>query len=366
MRFIKQDTHIPFISFRYWFFAISGALILAGLTSIVARGGLNYGIDFAGGTLVQIKFFSPIPISKIRGALKDIDVGESIIQQVGAPEENEVLIRLEKSSGELEGLSAKLTDKFGEIFGPDKFEVRRTEMVGPRIGKELREKGFWAVIFALIGILAYVSIRFALRFSIAAVLALAHDVVITLGILSIFNKEITLSVLAALLTLAGYSINDTIVVFDRFRENIPELRRKSYLEILDLSLNQTLSRTLLTSVTTILVTLALLILGGEVIHDFAFTLTFGILVGTYSSVAIASPIVYIWQTISERRKKRPAPVATLKTSSPSKPASLSPTPNSRSPQLARSQVVAAAGSSSARAGAKAQARRRGRTKKRKK
>jgi preprotein translocase subunit SecF len=304
MRFIKQKTDIKFISLRYWAFAISAALILVGVASLILKGGPNYGIDFAGGTLLQVKFVNPLSIDQIREALNELDLGDSLIQQFGERKDNEVLIRVEKSTSDLEGLSNKISQKLGSVFTPEGFEVRRVEMVGPQVGKDLRQKGILAILYALLGILLYIAWRFELKFAVGAILALFHDIIITVGIFSVLDKEFTLAIVAALLTIAGYSINDTIVVFDRFRENLRSMRRQNYEHIMDLSINETLSRTILTSLTTLLVTVFLLILGGGVIHDFALALTIGIVVGTYSSVFIASPIVFIWNELAQKREKR--------------------------------------------------------------
>jgi preprotein translocase subunit SecF len=304
MRFLKHKTHIRFISLRYWAFAVSAALIVAGIASLVVKGGPNYGIDFAGGTLVQVKFSEPVSIKRIRRALAELDLGDCLIQQFGEQEDNEVLIRVEKSTSEIEGLSDRISRQLASVFSPEGFEIRRVEMVGPQVGKDLRRKGILAIVYAMLGILIYITWRFELKFAVAAIIALFHDITITVGIFSITDKEFTLAIVAALLTIAGYSINDTIVVFDRFRENLRMMRRKPYEEILDTSINQTLSRTILTSLTTLLVTVCLLILGGGVIHDFALALTIGVVVGTYSSIFIASPIVFTWHNIVQKREKQ--------------------------------------------------------------
>lgn len=305
MRLLKHETHIKFISLRNVAFIISAVLIAAGVFSLIAKGGPNYGIDFTGGTLMQIKFSDQkVSTNQVREALGELDLGDYQVQQFGEREDNEVLIRVEKSSSGTQGLSDKISQKLATTFSPEGFEIRRVEMVGPQVGKDLRRKGILAIIYALLGILLYITWRFELKFAVAAIIALFHDIIITVGIFSILDKEFTLSVVAALLTIAGYSINDTIVVFDRFRENLRLMRRKGYEDIIDTSINQTLSRTILTSTTTLLVTISLLVLGGEVIHNLALALTIGVVVGTYSSIFVASPIVFLWHNMVQKRAKQ--------------------------------------------------------------
>lgn len=294
MEIIKSATKIDFMGKRTGAFIISGLLIIAGIVSLIVHGGPNYGIDFAGGTLIQIRFSQPVSPGEIRESLKDAALGGTI-QRFGAEGVGEYLIRLQTSSSDVEGLSAQINDALSERFGGDTFEIRRTEMVGPKVGKDLRKKGLQAIIAALIGILIYISIRFKLRFAIGAVVALAHDVMITVGVFSLANKEFSLPVLAALLTIVGYSLNDTIVVYDRIRENTGRMRRELFEKTVNISINETLSRTILTSCTTLIVVIVLFLMGGGVIHDFAFALLVGIVVGTYSSIFVASPLVVVWE-----------------------------------------------------------------------
>jgi preprotein translocase subunit SecF len=294
MEIIKSVTKIDFMGKRTGAFIISGLLIIAGIVSLIVHGGPNYGIDFAGGTLIQIRFSQPVSPGEIRESLKDAALGGTI-QRFGAEGVGEYLIRLQTSSSDVEGLSAQINDALSERFGGDTFEIRRTEMVGPKVGKDLRKKGLQAIIAALIGILIYISIRFKLRFAIGAVVALAHDVMITVGVFSLANKEFSLPVLAALLTIVGYSLNDTIVVYDRIRENTGRMRRELFEKTVNISINETLSRTILTSCTTLIVVIVLFLMGGGVIHDFTFALLVGIVVGTYSSIFVASPLVVLWE-----------------------------------------------------------------------
>jgi preprotein translocase subunit SecF len=295
MEFVKPGTKINFLGIRRFTFGLSALLIGATVISIILHGGLNYGIDFAGGTLVQVKFSEPIQVERIKENLASIGLGESLVQRFGEKGGNEYLIRVEKSVSDLEGLSGQIERTLQEVYGKDGVEVRRTEMVGPKVGKDLRRKGILAIIYALVGILIYVTWRFEFIFAVGAIIALAHDVMITVGVFSITNKEFTLPIVAAILTIIGYSLNDTIVVYDRIRENGRKMRREPFATIINSSINETLSRTFLTSVTTLIVVVILFIFGGGVIHNFAFALMVGVLVGTYSSIFVASPIILTWQ-----------------------------------------------------------------------
>jgi len=292
MEIIRPDINFDFIGKRKIFYVISLVLIGIGLASLVIRGGPRYGIDFAGGTVIQLKFQKDVATGDIRSALSGVVEGNAVVQTFG--EGNEYLIQLEESTEELEGLSKRVRDTLSEKLGDPGLEVRRVEMVGPKVGKDLREKGLLAVLFSIGAILLYIWWRFELRFGLGAILALVHDVLITIGAFSIFDKQFDLTTVAAVLTIIGYSLNDTIVVFDRIRENMKKTGGKGDIAtIMNRSVNETLSRTLLTSGTTLLVVAALFALGGGVIHDFAFALLVGILVGTYSSIYVASPVV-LW------------------------------------------------------------------------
>jgi preprotein translocase subunit SecF len=298
MRFLKHELHINFMGARTW--AILGSLLIIsiGIVSLVLKGGPRYGVDFAGGTLVQVKFHTPVDIDIIRDSLKYLELGELMIQQYGPKEENEILLRMSSSTTSLEGFEDRISDTLTENMGADAFEIRRVEMVGPKVGKDLREKGILAVIVATLLVLIYIWWRFEFVYSLGAILALVHDVMITIGAFSLTNREFTLPVIAALLTIIGYSLNDTIVVYDRVRENLKLLRNRPLEEILNTSINQTLSRTILTSMTTFFVVFCLFILGGEVINDFAFALMIGVIVGTYSSVYIASPTALFFHNLA--------------------------------------------------------------------
>ena len=302
MELIKPGTRINFVKYRSIAWILSGILILVSISSLILHGGPNYGIDFAGGILVQVKFYTEVKTAQLREAMQNRGYGQVVVQQFGNPRDNEFLVRIEKTETELQELQKKIESVLKETFGAKDFEIRRTEIVGPKVGSELRKKGMLAVLYAIVGILIYITVRFEFRFALGAILALIHDALITVGVFSVLDKEIDLPIVAAILTIIGYSINDTIVVFDRVRENMRKIRRQSIEKVVDASINETLSRTLLTSVTTLIVVGSLFLLGGGVIHNFAFALIIGVIVGTYSSVYIASPVVIIWEKIRTRKK----------------------------------------------------------------
>ena len=284
MQLFKDETRFDFMGKIKAAMIISGIVILIGLGSIVISGGLKYGIDFAGGTLVQLQFKNPPDIEVIRDGLKTIGLGESTIQEFGS--KKDILIRVERSEEKLEAVGAMVKRSLSGKFHSDDITVERVEMVGPKVGRDLREKALLSILYAIIGIVIYISWRFEFQYAIAAIIALIHDVLVTMGAFSILDKEFTLVIVAAFLTIIGYSLNDTIVVFDRIRENLRRKGKLSLSEIINSSINQTLSRTLLTSGTTLLVVLALFFFGGEIIHDFSFALLVGVFVGTNSSIFI--------------------------------------------------------------------------------
>jgi preprotein translocase subunit SecF len=302
MQIIRPDININFVGRRKIAAIFSVVLILIGLASLVVRGGPNYGIDFAGGTLVQVNFAESTRPADIRTALDGLNLRGAAIQQFG-DEPNEYLIRVQETSEELEGLTRNITLALEASYGAAGVEVRRSEMVGPQVGRDLRQKGFLAVLYAMIGILVYITWRFEFRFAVGAIIALAHDVLITLGVFSLTGREIDLPIIAAFLAIIGYSLNDTIIVYDRIRENIGKHPRDPFESVVNHSINETLSRTILTSGTTLLVVLALFIFGGGVIHNFAFALLIGVLVGTYSSIFVASPVLIFW---ANRKAEKPA------------------------------------------------------------
>ncbi len=347
MQIIKPDINLDFVGKRKIAFTVSLAMIIVSISSLLIHKGPRYGIDFVGGTLIQIKFLEPVNIKDIKSGLAAIDLENSSVQLFGDQQENEYLIRADISASTSQGFSLKVQEALKAAIGQDA-EIRRVEMVGPQVGKDLREKALFAMFYALLFITIYISGRFELKwllsgvmaaalmgavyllsifdvsvpilmaaalivtlllfwfldlkYAMGAIVALIHDVIITVGIFSIFNKEFTLPIIAALLTIIGYSLNDTIIVFDRIRENLRKYHRNPLEFIINRSVNETLSRTILTSVTTLVVVVTLFVLGGGIIHDFAFALIVGILIGTYSSIYVASPILLIRQARGKKRK----------------------------------------------------------------
>jgi preprotein translocase subunit SecF len=297
-----KKMNIDFVNKRKLFFMISASLILIGAVSLFFVRGLNLGIDFKGGILIQMLFEKQMNMDDLRSTLSSEGIEGFELQ---SSENNSVIMRIKRSDFNAEGFSKKISNLFTEKYPDNPMEIERTEYVGPAIGRHLVKQAMFAVVFSMFGIIFYVAIRFhSGLWGIAGVVALAHDVFIVIGIFSILDKEITLTVIAAILTLAGYSINDTIVIFDRIRENIRMLAKEDLATVINKSINQTLSRTVITSLTSFLVVLSLYLFGGEVIHDFAFALLIGIVVGTYSSIYIASPLVYEWETYRKIREKR--------------------------------------------------------------
>jgi preprotein translocase subunit SecF len=341
MEFIRPGINIDFIGRRKTAYLLSAAFILLTLLLLLFRGGLNLGVDFASGILIQVRFSHSTTPGEIREALRSIAMEDSLIQEFGEKGEFEYLIRVSQSDIELSGLSNRVKKSLDSMFGEKNVEVRRVEMVGPKVGKDLREKALFAIFYALLFMVIYISGRFEykwtmsivmaaslafgvyiiselgmsiiwliavallitiglcwflrLEYALGAIIALFHDIIITIGAFALTNREVTLPVVAALLTIVGYSLNDTIVVFDRIRENYRRYRSRDFAEVINQSINETLSRTLLTSATTLVVVVCLFILGGGVIHDFAFALLVGIVVGTYSSIYVASPALLIWR-----------------------------------------------------------------------
>ncbi len=340
MEFIKPGINLDLIGNRRIAFILSASLILATILLLIWRGGPNYGVDFAGGVLIQVKLDEKHLPSEIKAALKSVQLQDSIIQEFGEKDDHEYLIRVRKTDLKLSGLSEKVKQSLIIEFGQG-VEMRRVEMVGPKVGEDLRQKALFAIFYSILFIAIYISGRFELkwlmsiimalslifavylasgfglpvswliivallvtialcwflklRYALGAIIALIHDVTITMGAFALTDREISLSIIAAFLTIVGYSLNDTIIVFDRIRENSRRFRKKSFEEAMNTSINETLSRTILTSLTTLIVILALFILGGGVIHDFAFAILIGVLVGTYSSIFVASPILLIWE-----------------------------------------------------------------------
>lgn len=290
MDFIKPDINVDFVSRKRIAIICSLVAALIGVGSLVVKGGPLYGIDFSGGTLVQVRFDQAPDVGEIRKALGEAGLGSSVIQSLG---EDKVAIRLKSQEGQADSVSDDLFGILVNQFGQERVSLELVEMVGPQVGADMRRKGMLSILYAMVGILIYVTFRFQFRFALGAIAALVHDIMITVGVFSLFNKEFSLPVIAALLTIIGYSLNDTIVVYDRIRENIRRMPKEKLAVVVNNSINQTLSRTILTSGTTLLVVGCLFVLGGEVIHDFSFALIVGVMVGTYSSIYIASPILLL-------------------------------------------------------------------------
>lgn len=295
-------THINFLGHRRAAFIISAAVILIGLISLAVQGGPKLGIDFAGGVLLQVKFEESITAESIRESLDAAGVEGAEIQHFGG--DREAIIRLTAEDAEEHDMAGAILNQLNADNPGNTATFMREELVGPKIGEELRGKATMAIIYALIGILIYISLRFEFKFAVGAVAALVHDVLIVLGLFSVTGRSLSLPVIAAFLTIVGYSLNDTIVIYDRIREDRRKLYGKSFVDIVNTSLNESLSRTLVTSLTTLLVVLCLFIFGGEVIKDFAFALMVGVIVGTYSSIYVASPLVVEWQIKQEARRRR--------------------------------------------------------------
>jgi preprotein translocase subunit SecF len=341
MQLVKPEINLDFIGKRKIFFMASLAMILITAISLIVHKGPNLGIDFKGGTLIQIMFAEPTAVADIKTGLSAVDLGNSSVQSFGDQKGYEYLIRTERTVAATEGFSVRIQDALSSAT-TGSLEIRRVEMVGPQVGEDLREKALFAMFFALLFITIYISGRFELKwilsgvvagvligaiyvfnlfnvsipfliaaalvvtlvlfwflelkYAMGAIVALMHDVAITVGIFSVFDKEFTLPIIAALLTIIGYSLNDTIIVFDRIRENLRKHHKKPLAFILNRSVNETLSRTILTSVTTLIVLVALFVFGGGIIHDFAFAMIIGVVIGTYSSIYVASPILLAWQS----------------------------------------------------------------------
>ncbi len=294
---------------------ISASVILLGIISIFSQGGLNYNIEFSGGYLMHAGFYETVDISELRSVFsEDEDLRGMEIQEFSdigtaiSEFETEVVLKFKKPGRDVSSVEDSVVSLINEKYGVDSYEVRQSSSIGPKVGDELKNSTVQAIIWALIFILIYITIKFRFRFGIAAIAALFHDVLITVGMLSFlgffFNIEISLSVIAAVLTIVGYSLNDTIVVFDRIRENIKKLEGMEFDKMINVSINETLKRTMLTSLTTSIVVLILLIFGGEVLRDLSTTLLIGVIAGTYSSIFIAAPILILWEYKRMQKRRR--------------------------------------------------------------
>jgi preprotein translocase subunit SecF len=307
MELIKPGTKIPFTRYRKLAFIASTLINLLVLALLFTKGP-NLGVDFAGGTMVQLRFQRQVSIDEIRQALEAVQLGSSSIQEFGEKGGNEYLVRVDTESADLGALGDRVKSALSAKFGADQFEVRRIEAVGPKIGADLRQRGTLSVIAATIMMGVYIWIRFGaafgarfgLLFGVGAVVALIHDVLITVGALIFANYEFDLTVIAALLTIVGFSVNDTVVICDRIRENLRKIKRESLESIINLSINECLSRTILTTSTAVMVLIALYTLGGAVIRPFAFALLVGFISGVYSTIFIASPVILMWDMGKKR------------------------------------------------------------------
>ena len=287
IKFIKFDTHINFLSKMATFLTISIMLVILSIGTIFFKG-LNFGIDFNGGTIIEVqKIIGNADVSEMRERLSSLDIGNTQLQEFG--KETDLLIRVEQNSDQ-EGSQQAIIKKITETIQSD-YEIRRIEVVGPKVSGELIQKGITAVIASIVCVLIYIWFRFEWQFGVGAIVALIHDIVITIGVFSLFQLEFNLSIIAALLTIVGYSLNDTVVIYDRIREELRKYKKMPILELINQALNLTLSRTLMTSITTLIALLSLYLFGGEVIRGFTFAMIWGVLIGTYSSIFIASPVL---------------------------------------------------------------------------
>ncbi|MGO9611552.1 MAG: protein translocase subunit SecF [Dissulfurispiraceae bacterium] len=299
---LLKNTNIDFMGKRVYAFIISGILSALGIFAAVqiGLGNANLGVDFAGGTAIQIKFSKPINLHDVRLALEEGGLKDFDLQDL--PTENKILIRVKKTEEKLGGFTERITQLLSQKFSDKQPVIDSTTEIGPKVGSRLRQDALWAILMATLGILIYIAWRFQIRFGIGATIATFHDVLAVLGIFYLLNKEINLIFLSALLTIAGYSLTDTVVVFDRIRENIKKLLKEPIETVINRSINEVLSRTIITSLTVFIVSVALFAFGGEVIHDFALAMILGVLVGTYSSVFVASPVVIL---LGRNMKRRP-------------------------------------------------------------
>jgi preprotein translocase subunit SecF len=290
-----KNTKLDFLGKRKYAFIFSGILSIIGIFTIVqiANGRANLGIDFAGGTAIQLKFEKPVKLHEVRKALEDGGIKDFDLQDF--PAVNKILIRVKSTDQQLEKVSDAITGIISQKVSDNKYVIDSTTMIGPKVGGKLRTDAAWAIMMATLGILVYVAFRFRFDFAVGATIATFHDVLAVLAVFFLLGKEINLILVTALLTIAGYSLTDTVVVFDRIRENLRLNIKDSVESVMNLSVNEVLSRTIVTSFTVLLTSLALFFFGGEVIHDFALAMIFGVIVGTYSSIFVASPVVLLWR-----------------------------------------------------------------------
>ena len=303
---IPSKVNINFVGYRHVWIGISIVLSIASIVAFFTKG-LNYGIDFKGGAEVQVKFVDSMDVGALRETLENSGLKNLSIQSLGTGENKEFLLKMGAEETGLQKVGEEVEHALLKSVTKEKFEIARVDVVGPQAGEQLRKSGFLSMIYALLCIFIYVALRFDATFSPGAVLALLHDSLLTLGIFVLTQKEFSLQILAAILTIIGYSNNDTIIVFDRVRETVKAFPQRGFVENVNRSINETLGRTLLTSICTLLVTVSLMIFGSGVIKDFAFTMTIGIAVGTYSSIFIASPVlIYLTEMTGKKAKAKKA------------------------------------------------------------
>jgi preprotein translocase subunit SecF len=308
---IFVDPHYDFIGRRRWGYLLSVAFVLTGLVSLTLKGGLRYDVDFAGGTLIQVRFEAPASPERVRAGVTRLGLGDAVIQEYGDP--REFIIRFALTETQAEALRERVQQAFVVDPGLGAIDIRRIEFVGPQVGRDLQLQAIYAVLAGLAGIVLYIALRFDLKSGVAAFVAVIHDVLVSVGALSLTNREFSLPVLAALLTIIGYSVNDKIVAYDRVRENQKKgtIRSQTFAQQINAALNQTLARTVLTGSCVLLVTLLLLFFGGKVLEDFAFALFVGVVTGTYSSVFVATPLMVDWEAWA--RPDRPGRQKPVKT-----------------------------------------------------
>jgi preprotein translocase subunit SecF len=296
---IKPGTKFDFVALKGYAMSITGIFNLISLV-VIFTVGFNFGIDFKGGTTITVRFTQDVEIGEVRSALAGKGFADAEIKYYGS--KRDVLIATEASTTSLEGLQSQVETALTATYGAKTFSIEQVEMVGPKVGADLRKRGYWAILLATISMLIYIAVRFEFKFGVGAIVAMVHDVIFTLGIVAIAGIKFNLPILAAILTIIGYSVNDTIVVFDRIREDLKKVTKKSLEEIVNLSVNETLSRTILTGMATLFALTALYFLAGEVLRDFALVMIVGILIGTYSSIYIATPVVIFWKNRSAGQK----------------------------------------------------------------
>ena len=305
MEFFRIKTNIDFIGKKNYALAFSSILILITIISLIIHKGPRYGVDFSGGISVRVKFSQPVTAAEIKSGIQTLNLSNCTVQEFIEKGQHEFQIQSGKENLDIENIQASLRQALSKKFGEGRFEIRKVETVGPKVGKDLRKKGLWAVIISWGMMLIYVAFRFKhFSFGVGGIVALAHDVLITVGAFSLTNREIDLTIVAALLTIVGFSINDTIVIYDRVRENRRKAPSASLPEVINQSINETLSRTIITTGTVLLAVIALLLFGGGVIHNFAFAMLVGCVSGTYSTLYIASPVVILWEEKFKGKKKR--------------------------------------------------------------